>query len=151
MIYDSRVGFLYLKALSLKDELERDEISKLIDFMKPLMNNATIRNTIYTNNYQFYFNKILTSRGIRIQNDVLTKETIKANGLRILSCLGGIAGTCFMIYNYMSPDSTVKTAALAAADSSNILNRTNTLINYGYGEDESEDMNKETGSLNNRG
>ena len=31
MIYDSRVGFLDLKALSLKDELERDEINKLLD------------------------------------------------------------------------------------------------------------------------
>ena len=30
MIYDSRVIFLDLKALSLKDELEREDISKLI-------------------------------------------------------------------------------------------------------------------------
>ena len=29
MIYDSRVRFLDFKALSLKDELERDEINKL--------------------------------------------------------------------------------------------------------------------------
>ena len=28
MIYDSRVGFLDLKALSLKDELEREDINK---------------------------------------------------------------------------------------------------------------------------
>ena len=84
MIYDSRVGFLELIALSLKDQLESDEINKLIDHMKPLMINATDRKTINTNNYQFYFNKLVTSRGFKIQNDVLTKETIKANGLRLV-------------------------------------------------------------------
>ena len=36
IIYDSRVGFLALKALSLKDELEREDINKLIAYMKPL-------------------------------------------------------------------------------------------------------------------
>ena len=43
------------------------------------MNNATDRKTININKYQLYFNKFLTSRGIKIQNDVLTKETVKAN------------------------------------------------------------------------
>ena len=81
MIYDSRVGFLDSKALSLKDELKRDEINKLIDYIKPLMNNATDRNSIKIKDYKFYFNKLLTSRGFKIQNDVLTKETIKANAL----------------------------------------------------------------------
>ena len=41
MIYDSRVGFLDSKALSLKDESEREDINKLIACMKPLMINAT--------------------------------------------------------------------------------------------------------------
>ena len=50
IIYDSRVGFLEFKALSLKDKLESDEIYKLIAYMKPLMINATDRNTIYTDN-----------------------------------------------------------------------------------------------------
>ena len=72
------------------------------------MNNATDRNTIIINNYQFYFNKLLTSRGIKIQNDVLSKETIKANALKVVSCSGGTAGTCFMIYTYISPDTTAK-------------------------------------------
>ena len=40
-ICDSKVGFLDLKALSLNDKLESDEINKLIGYMKPLMNNAT--------------------------------------------------------------------------------------------------------------
>ena len=81
MIYDSGVGFLDLKALSLKDELEREDINKLIAYMKPLMINATDRNTINHDNYQFYFNELLTLNSIKIQNDVLTKEMVKAKGL----------------------------------------------------------------------
>ena len=50
--------------------------------MKPLMNNATDRKTNNTNNYQFIFNILLTSKGIKIQRDVLTKETAKANGIK---------------------------------------------------------------------
>ena len=71
MIYDSRVGFLDLKALSLKDKLESEQKNKLIAYMKPLMINARDRNTI-NHNYQFYFSKLLTLKGIKIQNDVLT-------------------------------------------------------------------------------
>ena len=81
MIYDSRVSFLDLKALSLKDELEREDINKLIAYMKPLMINATDRNTNNHDNYQFYFNKLLTLNNIKIQNDVLTKEMVKAKDL----------------------------------------------------------------------
>ena len=66
MIYDSRIGFLDLKALSLKDKLESGEINKLIAYIKPLMNSATDRNTINTDNYIFHFNMLLTSRGIKI-------------------------------------------------------------------------------------
>ena len=65
-----------LKTLSLKDELDNDEIDKLIDYFKPLMNRATDRNTINKDNYIFYFNKLLTSRGIKIQNDVLTNKSL---------------------------------------------------------------------------
>ena len=84
MIYDSRVGFLDLKALSLKDELERD-INKLIAYMKPLMINATDRNVINHDNYQFYFNKLLTLNNIKIQNDVLTKEMIMGKGIKFIN------------------------------------------------------------------
>ena len=76
-----------LKALSLKEELERKQIDKLISYMKPLMSNATDRNTTNVDNYQFYFNKLLASRDINIQNDVLTKETVKADGLKFLSTM----------------------------------------------------------------
>ena len=74
MIYYSRVGFLDLKALSLKDKLESEDKNKLIAYMKPLMINATERNTINHDNYQFHFNKLLTLKGIKIQSDVLTKR-----------------------------------------------------------------------------
>ena len=73
-IYDSRIGFMDIEALSLKDELDNDEINKLIVYIKPQMNSATNRNTINKDNYILYFNKLLTSGGIKIKNDVLTKE-----------------------------------------------------------------------------
>ena len=60
MTHNSRVCSLDLKALSLKDELEREDMNKLITYMKPLMNNPTDRNTINHDNYPFYFNKLLT-------------------------------------------------------------------------------------------
>ena len=112
--------------------------------MKPLMINAADRNTINHDNYQFYFNKLLTLKGVKIQNDVLTKEMIKADGFRLISAVLGIIGTCFMIYNYLSSDTTVKTAGHVATSASNILNRASTLVNgsssmfhhFGYGEEE---------------
>ena len=55
MIYDSRVGHMDLKA----DKLESEDINKLIAYMKPLMINATDRNTINHDDYQFYFNNFL--------------------------------------------------------------------------------------------
>ena len=33
---------------------------------------------------------------------------VKAKGFRIVSTISGIIGTCFMIYNFMSPDTTKK-------------------------------------------
>ena len=77
MIYDSRVDFLDLKALSLKDKLESEDKNKLIIYMKPLMITATDRNIFNPENYQFYFNKLLTSKGIKLQNDVLTQGILK--------------------------------------------------------------------------
>ena len=161
MIFDSRVGFLDLKALSLKDKLESEDKNKLIAYMKPLMINATDRNTINHDNYQFYFNKLLTLKGIKIHNDVLTQEMVKADGFRLASTILGIIGTCFLIYNYMSPDTTVKTAGHVATSASNVLNRTSTLVNFGCGEKEQtkqfieklqgEYINKETGILNREG
>ena len=161
MIYDSRVGFFDLKALSLKDKLESEDKNKLIAYMKPLMINDTDRNTINHDNHQFYFIKILTLKGFKIQNDVLTQEMIKADGFRLTSNILGIIGTCFMIYNYMSPDTTVKTAGHVATSASNILNRANTLVNIGYGEEEQrnqfiekiqeENIDEEIGILNKEG
>ena len=76
------------------------------------MNKATDRNTITINNYQFYFNKLLKSRVFKIQNDVLTKETIIPNALKEVSYVGGIADTSFLLNNYTSPETTVKTLRL---------------------------------------
>ena len=59
MIYDSRVGFLDLKALILKDELKREVINNFIAYMKPLMINATERKVFNHDNFLFYFNKLL--------------------------------------------------------------------------------------------
>ena len=53
MIYDSRVGFLDLKALSSKDKLESEDKNKLIAYMKPLAINATDRNSISQDSFQF--------------------------------------------------------------------------------------------------
>ena len=74
--------------------------------MKTLMINATDRKTINHDNYQFYFNKLSTStlKDVKIQNDVLTQEMVKADGFKLASFILGIISTCFMIYNYMSPD-----------------------------------------------
>ena len=135
MIYDSRVGFHDLKTLSLKDELERKDINILIAYMKPLMMNATDRNTINHDNYQFYFNKLLTLNNIKIQNDVLTKEMVKEKGLKQLSNIGGIIGWGLVITSYIYPDSIIKTVGAVAMSASNMLNRANTLVNVGYGDD----------------
>ena len=135
MIYDSRVGFLDLKALSLKNDLETEDINKLIAYMKPLMINATDRNVINQDNYQFYFNKLLTLNNIKIQNDVLTKEMIRGRGMKILSNIGGIIGTGLFIFNCYYPDSVSGNAGTVAMGASTMLSRVNTLVNVGYGEE----------------
>ena len=104
MIYDSRVGFLDLKALSLKDELEREDINKLIAYMKPLKIDATDRNVNNHNNYIFYFNKLLKLNNIKKQNDVLTKEMIMGKGIKSLSTICGIISSGLIIFNYIYPD-----------------------------------------------
>ena len=135
MIYDSRVGFLDLKALSLKDDLEREDINKLIEYMKPLMINATDRNVINHDNYQFYFNKLLTLNNIKIQNDVLTKEMIMGKGMKILSNIGGIVGAGLFIFNCFYPNSISRNAGTVAMGASTMLSRVNTLVNVGYEEE----------------
>ena len=60
---------------------------------------------------------------------------VKAKGFRIVSTISGIIATCFMVYNFMSPDTTIKTAGYVAMGASNMVNRANTLVNVGYGED----------------
>ena len=50
--------------------------------MKPLMINATDRNVINNDIYQFYFNKLLKLNNIKTQNDVLTKEMVTGKGIK---------------------------------------------------------------------
>ena len=129
--------------------------------MKPLMINATDRNTINHDNYQFYFNKLFTLKFIKIQNDVLTQEKIKANGFRLISTNLGIISPGFMIYNYIYSDTTVKTAGVVAMGASSMLNRASTLINFGCGKEEQrnqfiekiqeEYIDEEMGTLNRKG
>ena len=144
MIYDSRVGFLDLKALSLKDELEREDINKLIAYMKPLMINATDRNVINHDNYQFYFNKLLTLNNIKIQNDVLTKEMFMGKGIKSLSTIGGIIGSGLNIFSYNYPDIISRNAGSVAIGASTMLSRVNTLVNVGYGEELDNNSSRNT-------
>ena len=132
MINDSRVGFLDLKALSLKDDLEREDIIKLIAYMKPLMINATDRNVINHDNYQLYFNKLLTLNSIKIQNHVLTKEMIMGKGIKSLSTIGGIISSGLVIFSYIYPDIISRNAGSVAMGASTMLSRVNTLVNVGY-------------------
>ena len=144
MIYDSRVGFLDLKALSVKDDVEREDINKLIEYMKLLMINATDRNIINHDNYQFYFNKILTLNNIKIQNDVLTKEMILGKGMKILTNIGGIIGGGLILFNYFNPDSISRNAGTVEMGASTMLSRVNTLVNVGYGEELDNDSSRNT-------
>ena len=140
MIYDSRVGFLDLKALSLKNELEREDINKLIAYMKPLMIIARDRNVINHDNCVFYFNKLLKLNNIEIQNDVLTKEMINGKGIKSLSTIGGIISSGLIIFSYIYPDIISRNAGSVAMGASTMLSRVNTLVNVDYGEELDNDL-----------
>ena len=135
MIYDTRVGFLDLKALSLKDELEKEDINKLIAYMKPLMINATDRIVISHYNYIFYFNKLLKLNNIKIQNDVLTQKMVTGKGIKYLSTIGGIISSGLIIFSHIYPDMISRNAGGIAMGASTMLSRVSTLVNVGYGEE----------------
>ena len=54
------------------------------------MINATDRKTTIIDNYQLYFNKLPTLKGIKIQNDVLTKEVLTSNLSKYVGCISGV-------------------------------------------------------------
>ena len=83
----------------------------------------------------FHFNKLLTLNKLKIQNDVLTKELIKAKGFKQASNIGNIIRGGIFIYGLTSCDTAVKTAGHVAMAASNMLSRVGTLVNVGYGED----------------
>ena len=160
MLYDSRVGFLDLKALSLKDELEGEDINKLIAYVKPLMMNATDRNVINHDNYIFYFNELHKLNNIKIQNDVLTQEMITRRGMKNLSTIGGIISSGLIIISHIYPDMISRNAGGIAMGASTMLSRVSTLVNYGYEEDldndprntiQEEYIIEEDGILNRKG
>ena len=140
IISDSRVGFIDLKALSLKDELEREDINKLIAYMKPLMINATDRNVINQDNNIFYFNKLLKINNIKIQNDVLPKEMIMGKGIKSLSTIVGNISSGLFIFSYIYPDIISRNDGSVAMGASRMLSRVNTLVNVGSGEEFDNDL-----------
>ena len=140
MIYDSRVGFLDLKALSLKDELERQDINKLIAYMKPHMINATDRTVTNHDNYIFYFTKLLKLNNFKIQNDVLIKEFIIGEVIKSLSTIGGNISSGLIIFSFVYPDIISRNAGSVAMGASTILSRVKTLVNVGYGEELDNDL-----------
>ena len=77
------------------------------------MNCATDRNTINTDNYIFYFNKLLTSKGIKIQNDVLNEEKFVTNFLKYGGCIMGNVVLILWIYETLESGTTVKPVARA--------------------------------------
>ena len=108
--------------------------------MKPLMINATDRNVMNHDNYQFYFNKLLALNNIKIQNDVLTKEMIMGKGIKSLSTIVGIISSGLIIFSYIDPDIISRNAAGVAMGASIMLSRVNTLVNGGYGEELDNDL-----------
>ena len=60
---------------------------------------------------------------------------VKAKGLKQLSNIGRIISWGLVITSYIYPDSIIKTVGAVAMSASNMLNRANTLVNVGYGED----------------
>ena len=135
MLYDSRVGFIDLEALSLKDELEREDINKLIAYIKPLMINAADRNVINHDNYIFYFNKLLKLNNIKKQNDFLTQEMVTGKGIKNLSTIGGIISSGLIISSHIYPDMISRNAGGIAMGASPRLSRVSTLLNIQHGED----------------
>ena len=140
MLYDSRVGFIDLKALSSKDELEREGINKLIAFMKALMIIATDRNVINHDNFIFHFNKLLKLNNFKIRNDVLTKEMVTGNGIKDLLTIGAIISSGLNIISHIHPDMISGNAGGIAMGASTMLSGVSTLVNVGYGKELDKDI-----------
>ena len=62
IIYDSRIGFMDFKALSLKDGLDSNEADKLIAYIKPPLK----RNTFRKDNYIFYLINFSLQKGSKV-------------------------------------------------------------------------------------
>ena len=51
-----------------------------------------------------FFNKVLKLNNFKIQNDVLTQETVTGKGIKNLSIIGGIISSGLIIISYIYPD-----------------------------------------------
>ena len=131
-----------LDAPSLKDEQDSDEINKLINYIELLMNSATNRNTINKDNCIFYINKLLTSIGIKIQNDALTKEETFVKGTKFVGYEASAISLLLWLYDLFKPDPTVRAAAQVTTRASHLINRTGSLINSAWEEEETSTMAK---------
>ena len=116
----------YNRTDGMSDDLEREDIIKLIAYMKPLMINATDRNVINHDNFQFYFNTLLTLNNIKIQNDALTKVMIMGKCIKSLSTIGGTISSGLNIFSYNYPDIISRNAGSVAMGASTMLSRVNT-------------------------
>ena len=121
---------------SLKDDLSSDDVHNIISYLNLRMKDPTDRATKSENN----LNKYLKLGGFEIQDDVLTKEQIRAKWFYWTSSGFSILGRGLMIYKYIgevaSPGNAIRAAGLAATTASHAINRTNMLVDrsYGYGE-----------------
>ena len=61
-------------------------------------------------------------------------------GIRSLSTIGGIISSGLIIFSYIYPDKISRNAGSVAMGASTMLNRVNTLVNVGYGEEMDNDL-----------
>ena len=117
--------------MSLKGDLSSEERHSVINYLKLRMKDPTDRAKISENNsiLIFYFNKYLKLKGFEIQNDVFTKEQIRAKWINWTSAGLSILGSGLIIYNYISPRNGIGVAELAATTASHAIKRTNMLVN----------------------
>ena len=63
-----------MEALSSKSELENEDKDKGIAYMKLLVLDSVDRNIINRDNFEFYFNKLLETKGTEVRSDVFDKR-----------------------------------------------------------------------------
>ena len=151
-VHDSSIGNINVEALSFKGDLSSNERNRVINYLKLRTKDPTSKATIRENNYIFHFNKDLKHRGFGIQNDVSSKDQIRAKRLIWTSAGFSILVSGLIIYYYIhevispiSPCKGIRADGLAATAASHAISTTNLLVNnqqsmfpdrsYGCGDD----------------